>query len=459
MKETKGLWKKASVIALLAMGLSFGTAYAEENLETFFHVYVGDKHIGVVKNKENAQSYVQQQLDKVQEQHEDYQLEPLEEVTYVSEKMFAPSVETDQTLRKLGDSIDVGVEAVGLTVESQTIAYLPSEADAEDVVQKFKEQYVDPEDLKEVETRANDEKIELKGSTVMEVQLTNEISQEKEVVEASEVTDVTEAVEILKKGTYQETTSEVVGKIAPQYNLSQEQMMTFNDEYSIKDQSQSDQEVNVADFEPWTEVFIKKEGIKKENIPYKTEVVKTDDLVKGETEIKQEGQDGEKEIHYYKHMKNDRIVDEGTIEEKEVSAPVKEIVVQGTKVISSKGTGEFEWPAVEGTITSEQGKRWGSFHKGIDIAGVSNRTIKAADNGKIIEAGKDGAYGNKVIVDHNNGYKTIYAHLESIDVSVGDTVEKGSTLGKMGTTGRSTGVHLHFEVYKNGSLEDPLEHI
>ena len=117
------------------------------------------------------------------------------------------------------------------------------------------------------------------------------------------------------------------------------------------------------------------------------------------------------------------------------------------------------WPTVGGYISSHQGYRWGRFHKGIDIARPSNRTIKAADNGTVTFAGWDGAYGNKVVINHNNGMRTVYAHLASINVSVGQTVEKGRKIGVMGSTGNSTGVHLHFEVYKNGSLKNPLNYL
>ncbi len=132
---------------------------------------------------------------------------------------------------------------------------------------------------------------------------------------------------------------------------------------------------------------------------------------------------------------------------------------KGTKQVSNQGTGSLGWPAVGGTITSKMGPRWGSYHKGIDIAGVGNRSILAADNGTVVQAGWDGAYGNRVVINHNNGLRTTYSHLSSISVSSGQTVKKGQTIGQMGATGRSTGVHLHFEVYKNGSLVDPLNYI
>ena len=115
------------------------------------------------------------------------------------------------------------------------------------------------------------------------------------------------------------------------------------------------------------------------------------------------------------------------------------------------------WPASGGYVSSKMGYRWGKMHKGIDIARPSNYTIKSADNGVVVSAGYDGGYGNKVVIDHQNGYRTVYAHLASISVSSGQTVPSGSKIGVMGSTGDSTGIHLHFEVYKNGSRVDPLQ--
>src|SRR5699024_10251340 len=105
-------------------------------------------------------------------------------------------------------------------------------------------------------------------------------------------------------------------------------------------------------------------------------------------------------------------------------------------------------------------ERWGRTHKGIDIARPSNRAILAADHGVVTSAGyNSGGYGNKIVINHNNGMKTIYAHLDSISVKSGQKVEKGMEIGVMGSTGRSTGIHLHFEVYKNGKLKNPMSYL
>jgi murein DD-endopeptidase MepM/ murein hydrolase activator NlpD len=116
------------------------------------------------------------------------------------------------------------------------------------------------------------------------------------------------------------------------------------------------------------------------------------------------------------------------------------------------------WP-VHGTLTSNFGMRWGRMHEGIDIAGGSGTPIGAAAAGTVIVAGQQSGYGNIVVVDHGNGLSTAYAHLSSISVGVGQSVGQGTVIGGMGTTGHSTGVHLHFEVRVNGAPANPLNYL
>jgi len=118
------------------------------------------------------------------------------------------------------------------------------------------------------------------------------------------------------------------------------------------------------------------------------------------------------------------------------------------------GSGNFVWPA-GGRIT--QGYFW--YHQAIDIANRSAPNVLAADSGKVIIAGwpDRSGYGNRVIIDHGNGYATLYAHLQAIYVTPGQYVNRGEPLGKMGSTGRSTGTHLHFEIRRNGAKLNPLQ--
>jgi murein DD-endopeptidase MepM/ murein hydrolase activator NlpD len=124
----------------------------------------------------------------------------------------------------------------------------------------------------------------------------------------------------------------------------------------------------------------------------------------------------------------------------------------GSGVPSAAG---FIWP-VNGTVVSGFGWRWGRMHEGIDIAAPIGAPIWAAAAGSVIYAGWLGGYGNLVVVDHGNGLATAYAHASSILVSVGQSVSQGETVSLVGSTGNSSGPHLHFEVRVNGSAADPL---
>lgn len=113
---------------------------------------------------------------------------------------------------------------------------------------------------------------------------------------------------------------------------------------------------------------------------------------------------------------------------------------------SVSATGNFAWPAY-GRIT--QGFRW--YHRAIDIANKEGGPIKASDAGTVVTAGwSNVGYGNYVILEHGNGYRTLYAHLSSLSVGAGQRVNRGDLLGSMGNTGRSTGTHLHFEIIRAG---------
>ena len=131
-------------------------------------------------------------------------------------------------------------------------------------------------------------------------------------------------------------------------------------------------------------------------------------------------------------------------------ARVRQITPNAGTVVAS---GSFVWPT-GGTIS--QNFSW--YHPGIDIANKAVPDVLAADSGTVDIAGwPDGqGYGNRVLIDHGNGYKTLYAHLQTVYVIAGQTVKRGNRIGKMGSTGRSTGIHLHFEIFLNGSRFNPL---
>jgi murein DD-endopeptidase MepM/ murein hydrolase activator NlpD len=131
-----------------------------------------------------------------------------------------------------------------------------------------------------------------------------------------------------------------------------------------------------------------------------------------------------------------------------------------------QGTGSFIWP-LSGyrTITDDYGMRYHPIlktrrmHTGMDIAAPKGVPIMAAQSGEVILAGWYGAYGQAVIIDHGAGVATLYGHQSVLKVKVGQQVTKGDTIGLVGSTGWSTGPHLHFEVRVNGSPANPHNYV
>lgn len=128
-------------------------------------------------------------------------------------------------------------------------------------------------------------------------------------------------------------------------------------------------------------------------------------------------------------------------------------------------SGGWVRPAAGGYVSSRYGYRWGSMHRGIDIADRSNGgngpiAILAAKSGTVTTAGYHGSYGNYVVINHGNGLSTLYAHmLGNLNVSSGQSVSAGQKLGTMGSTGNSTGYHLHFEILENGNRVNPEKYM
>jgi murein DD-endopeptidase MepM/ murein hydrolase activator NlpD len=130
----------------------------------------------------------------------------------------------------------------------------------------------------------------------------------------------------------------------------------------------------------------------------------------------------------------------------------------GTTAPPVGGSGVLQWP-VSGPVTSGFGWRWGRMHEGIDIAVPTGTPVGAAGSGTVIYAGWMGGYGYLVAIDHGGGLSTAYGHNSSVSVSVGQSVEAGQTIALAGSTGHSTGPHVHFETRVNGRPVDPLTYL
>ncbi len=193
--------------------------------------------------------------------------------------------------------------------------------------------------------------------------------------------------------------------------------------------------------------------------PYDTKTVQNDQEYVTYRKVTTTGVNG------VKHVVADIVSDNGVqtdkliIDEQITTPPVTEIIEVGTmNTPPKKATGVFKYPC-PGRISDRFGAR-GGRHEGIDIANAAGTSVKASDGGVVTFAGwTNGGYGNLVIVDHQNGYQTYYGHNSRITVSVGQKVAQGDEVAKMGSTGRSTGNHCHFEVRVNGVPQNPFNYL
>ncbi len=202
-------------------------------------------------------------------------------------------------------------------------------------------------------------------------------------------------------------------------------------------------------------------------LSYKTVTIPDDSQYTDYSKVKNEGVNGVQEctdkIYYLNGLESKREIVKRTV----VIPSVDKVVITGTKKrpkINDLGesTGNFMWPVPSlHTITTYFTWRWGSFHTGIDISGggAYGKTIVAADGGVVVSAGWRNGYGNCVQIRHSSGVQTLYGHASKILVTSGQKVSKGQAIARVGSTGNSTGPHLHFEVIKNGTRVNPLGYV
>lgn len=197
---------------------------------------------------------------------------------------------------------------------------------------------------------------------------------------------------------------------------------------------------------------------KVEEILPSVKVIKDDHMYLGQTE-KEEGGKGAKEIIVDTLYRNGNKIEEKKLEEKVIKESKEEVVYTGTKNPIEDGIAFLSNPTQGGSITSYFGPRWGSTHSGMDIAKNMGDPVYAAFDGEVKESQYQGNYGNKILLLHEGNIETIYGHLSKYEVKAGDKVSRGQLIGRVGSTGRSTGPHLHFEVRVNGSPVDPRKYL
>lgn len=190
-----------------------------------------------------------------------------------------------------------------------------------------------------------------------------------------------------------------------------------------------------------------------------TLIIPTEDLYLGQSKV-EEGSYGVKKDTKEITSESGEIIYTKIVEEEIIKDQISKKIYRGTKNPYDYGVAFLSHPTRGGFMTSGYGERWNSFHKGIDIAGNMGDDVFASMDGKVIYAQyNDGGYGNLIIIEHEDDMNTYYGHLSDFYVKVGDKVKKGDVIGAVGSTGFSTGPHLHFELRVDNEPVDPTDYI
>ncbi|MDM8534654.1 M23 family metallopeptidase [Clostridiaceae bacterium HSG29] len=356
------------------------------------------------------------------------------------------------------DQIDSAmISAYAIKINDENKVYLKTEQDAQDVLYNLKKIYISDDENTEIVKIYFDENIEIN-----EVYLN--------IIDLKNIRTADEALNLIVKGTDEERKHKIKSGenfwvLADDYNISVNDLVKANPEV-VPERLQIGQEVSLIVPEPLINVCTVENVTYNEKIQYDVVYEDNANLYKDEYRVKLRGAYGTKEIEAELVKKDGRELGKVVLNEEIISEPTTKVVYKGTKnPPPSIGTGVFSKPLNRGTITSGYGMRFHPvyrsyrMHTGVDIATSKGTSVLAADGGKVIYAGWKTGYGYCVIIDHGANLTSMYGHLSSINVKNGEKVYKGKTIGGVGSTGTSTGNHLHFEIRKLGNDINPNKYI
>lgn len=498
------------VIAILLYDRFFSLSFAIVGSQ--YSVYVDNVFYGNVESKEMFDDFITSELVKLNKESEygevfqpkNYKIESStnifdtdlsdddifsifkEDVEFLVEGFKTKIVYQPENSKSENDaSFDVGQIGDVQLKESDllTVVYTKSREDIDEGFERILETFIDPNDISmiresQVPENFNEVGTDLTKSFIVKGTITTQelLVPYNKILEGDElynyllfrVESSSNTSHIVKQG-------EDLEEIADQNMLNVQELVAANSSLVNENTIISPgQELVVSLVNPAFVVESTKVLVTEEIIPFETEVI--DDPTKYHTEpeeLIQDGIEGKMVKTYEIVYVNGQITNRNNVIFQDLVVPVQnKIVKKGTKIKtvgtfygSRKSTGvatnstSVNWGKVlqGGIRTSPYGYRWGTIHRGMDLSGVpSGTSTLAAADGLVTAANYDSyGLGYHVLIDHENGFVTVYAHHDSLDVKAGQRVVKGQRLGGMGNTGFSTGPHLHFEVWKNGTDVNP----
>lgn len=250
--------------------------------------------------------------------------------------------------------------------------------------------------------------------------------------------------------TYTVQPGDTIEKISENNKISVQEFLVSNPEFSSVDNIlYPGQTVSVAYANPIVDVVADVEKVDDQTSYFTVEERASSDMIIGYDKVIQEGENGINRVTQEIIYKNGFISSAEITNQTVIKPTTNKIVEVGTKYVSGVAGGYWSWPTTSRTISSPFGWRSGGFHEGLDIYNYYGAPIYAANNGVVTNAGWYGTYGIFVGINHNNGFGTGYGHMSALapGIQVGSIVERGQVIGYIGSTGYSSGPHVHFELY------------
>ena len=307
-------------------------------------------------------------------------------------------------------------------------------------------------------------KIESTGENIQNVYVDEDITFKESLIPVSEkiFTDSSDLAQFLlygensKESIYEVKTGDTIENVAFNNKISPEEVLLSNSDLNGKNNLlYPGQKLKISETNPQISVVEESYVVKDIESQFRTEEKYDDNLVIGDEKVEREGANGLDRVSQKVKKVNGTIVYVDLQNKSVLKDPVNKIIVKGNKYIPDVGSlTNWGWPTDSGwTLSSNYGYRsmWGSreLHTGLDIAGTGyGSRIYATNNGRVIIAEYHYSYGNFVVIDHNNGYMSVYGHMSKIAAKVGQVVARGDVIGYVGCTGSCTGPHVHYEIWK-----------
>lgn len=462
-------------ICLILSSFVFFVGYKKmDNPQELYRVYLKGETIGYIENKELLEKYIDDaqialkekyNVDKVYAPNE---LDVIKEITYnqkismeeeIYEKIKDKSPFTINGYKITIKGIQIIDEEQGEITTEDTVVYVLDKELFNEAVKNTVEVFVSEENYNNFINNTQKEITDV-GTIIEDIYIKNEITIKEGRISTDETifTDLDELNKYLLFGTTEEQQKytvkdgDVISDIAYNNKLSVEEFLIANPEFtSANNLLYEGQIVNLGLIDPMFNLIEEDHVVEIQTQKYDTIIEYDSSLLVGYEKVVQEGVDGTVKVTK-KVQKSNGEIESAIIATTEIVKPtVSKIVVKGSKVIPTVGNvGVWYWPTNKPyIITSTYGWRWGKLHEGLDISGTGyGSPIYAANNGTVDRAGYTSTNGNYIYINHNNGYYSIYAHLASINVTVGQAVSMGDKIGTMGQSGYAFGTHLHFGIYR-----------